>query len=144
MFPNRYIAHKPCGRFTWTAHILSPSQPATVVCKMEAQLEYVYITYLHVFARLELTCMLSRCLKNKISASEFSRNFIKSALLVGINLPQHVLPCPVHVSARKLLQAVCWSGLVFFLTVLSGVLSANRRHRPAHRSLKSIHYLSKH
>ncbi len=38
----------------------------------------------HVFiARLAPTCVLGRCLVKKISASELSRNFVKSALLVG-------------------------------------------------------------
>ncbi len=37
----------------------------------------------HVFARLAPICVLSRCLFNKISASELSRKVIKSALLVG-------------------------------------------------------------
>ncbi len=38
---------------------------------------------IHVFARLALMCMLSRCLGTKISASEIRRNFTKNALLVG-------------------------------------------------------------
>ncbi len=37
----------------------------------------------HVFARLAPTRMLSRCLLAKIPASELSRKFMKSALLVG-------------------------------------------------------------
>ncbi len=37
----------------------------------------------HAFARLAPICMLCRCLSNAISASELSRKFIKSALLVG-------------------------------------------------------------
>ncbi len=50
---------------------------------MEAQSEYVHIAYA-VFARLAPICsMLSRCLLNKVSASELSRKFIKSVLLVG-------------------------------------------------------------
>ncbi len=49
---------------------------------MESQLEYVHVAYmiLHVWHPI---CMLSRCLLTKISASELSRKFIKSALLVG-------------------------------------------------------------
>ena len=49
---------------------------------MEAQSEYVHVahTFWHVLAP---TCMLSRCLSTKISASELRRKFIKSALLVG-------------------------------------------------------------
>ena len=54
------------------------TQPATVVCKMEAQLEHV-----HVFARLSPICKLSRCLLTKFPASELRRRLIKSALLVG-------------------------------------------------------------
>ncbi len=37
----------------------------------------------HVLASLAPTCMLSRCSLAKISASEVSRKFIKSVLLVG-------------------------------------------------------------
>ncbi len=57
------------------------SQPATVVCKMEAQSEHVHIkcTFLRILAPIR---MLSRCLVTKISASELSRKFIKSALLL--------------------------------------------------------------
>ncbi len=58
------------------------TQPPTVICKMEAQLENAHISYTF-FARLAPSCMLSRCLFTKISASELSRKFIKSALLVG-------------------------------------------------------------
>ncbi len=43
---------------------------------MGAQLAYV-----HIFARLAPICMLSRCLLKKISASELSRKFIKSAFV---------------------------------------------------------------
>ncbi len=50
--------------------------------KMEALSEYVSIAYTF-FARLAPICIHSRCLINKISASELSRKFIKSALLVG-------------------------------------------------------------
>ena len=45
------------------------TQPPTVVCKVDS--------------RFCTTCMLSRCLVTKVSASELSRKFIKSALLVG-------------------------------------------------------------
>ena len=49
---------------------------------MEAQLEYLHIAYTfsHVWHRF---CMLSRCLLTFFSASELSRKFIRSALLVG-------------------------------------------------------------
>ncbi len=46
-----------------------PSQPPTVVCKMEAQLKYTYTrryTLFTHFARLAPICMLSRCLFSKI------------------------------------------------------------------------------
>ncbi len=54
------------------------TQPPTVVCKMEAHLEYIAT----VLAYLAPICTLSRCLL-KISALELSRKFIKVALLVG-------------------------------------------------------------
>ena len=67
--------------FCWS--IQSRTQPAmVVVCKMEVQLKYTHIAYLF-FARLAPICMLSRVPIIKISASELSRKFIKSALLVG-------------------------------------------------------------
>ncbi len=48
---------------------------------------------IHVFARLALICKPSRCLLTKISASELSRKFIKSALLVGYSTKMlHVMP----------------------------------------------------
>ncbi len=64
-------------------HFGLQAQPPTVVCKMEAQLEYIHIACMHVFACLALICMLSQWLLTKISASEFRQKFIKSALLVG-------------------------------------------------------------
>ncbi len=58
------------------------SQPATVACKIWARLEHARVacTFLHVYAPI---CMLSRCFRDKVSASELRRKFIKSALLVG-------------------------------------------------------------
>ena len=49
---------------------------------MEVQLEYVHFayTFLHVLAS---TCNAQSMLNNTISASELSRKFTKSALLVG-------------------------------------------------------------
>ncbi len=64
----------------------STTQPPTVVCKLEAQLEYIRTHFTHVFARLVLICMLSGCLLAKVSASEISRNFIRSVLSVGCSL----------------------------------------------------------
>ncbi len=43
---------------------LLPTQPATVVRKMAAQLEYAHVAYTF-FARLTPICMLSRCLVTK-------------------------------------------------------------------------------
>ena len=50
---------------------------------MEAQLEVVRIAPTF-FAHLATNVMLSWCLFTKISASELSRKFIKSALSVGL------------------------------------------------------------
>ena len=41
------------------------TQPPKVMCKIEAQLDYVPTHCTHVFARLALTCMLSRCFLTK-------------------------------------------------------------------------------
>ncbi len=48
---------------------------------MEAESEYARVAYTfwHVWAPIR---MLSRCLLNKISASELSRKFVESALLL--------------------------------------------------------------
>ncbi len=60
------------------------TQPPTVVCKMEAQLEYVTSTRgTHAFARLGTNLYAQSVHINKISASELSSKFIKGALLVG-------------------------------------------------------------
>ena len=50
--------------------------------KRKAQSEYVHIAYT-LLARLALTCMLQSVLSKEISASELTRKFIRSALLVG-------------------------------------------------------------
>ncbi len=55
------------------------TQPPTVVCKMEAQLKYLHIAYT-VFANSYSQSVFI----NKISASELSQKFIKSAFLVGL------------------------------------------------------------
>ena len=44
---------------------------------------------MHIFARLAPILYAQSVLSNKISASELSRKFIKSALLVGIEIPLH-------------------------------------------------------
>ncbi len=43
----------------------------------------IRISCIQIFAHLVPICMLNRSLLTKISASELSRKFIKSALLVG-------------------------------------------------------------
>ncbi len=53
-----------------------------VACKVEAQSEHV-TRCVHVLACSAPTCMLSQCLATKMSASELSGKFVKSALLVG-------------------------------------------------------------
>ena len=60
-----------------------PSQPATVVCKKEAQLEYVVHVACTFFARLASDLYARSVLIDKILASELCQKFIKSALLVG-------------------------------------------------------------
>ena len=55
-----------------------PSQPPTVVCKMEALLEYVRVAYTF-FCTFGADVYAQSALINKISASELSRKFIKSA-----------------------------------------------------------------
>ena len=69
------------------------TQPLTVVCKVEARSEYVHVahTLLHVLGA-DL-CALS-VLSNKISATELSREIIKSALLVGTAAKPRFLPPP--------------------------------------------------
>ncbi len=67
-------------------------QPPTVVCKAKTQLDYIHISYT-CFARLAQICMLSRCLLKEISASELSRKFTKTALLVGPPFPVFFLRC---------------------------------------------------
>ena len=58
-------------------------QLPTVACKIKAQSEHGHVAYTffwHVWRRF---VMLIRCSLTKISASEISRKFIKSVLLVG-------------------------------------------------------------
>ena len=57
---------------------------------MEAQSEHAHDAYtlLHVWHRF---CMLSRRLATKISASELSRKFVRSALLVGMRSERFTL-----------------------------------------------------
>ncbi len=63
---------------------------------MEAQSERVHVAH-NVFARfLAPTCMLGRCSATKISASELSLKFIKSALLVGRERLEWKMPPCLH------------------------------------------------
>ncbi len=78
--PTRSLGHfdKSCAQFPMA------SQRPTVVCKMETQLEYMY-----VYTMYTRVCMFGvflyaqSVLINKISALELSQKFIRSALLVG-------------------------------------------------------------
>ncbi len=59
------------------------TQPPTVACKMEAQSEYVHIAHTFFFCTFGADLYAQSVIIHKISASELSRRFIKSALLVG-------------------------------------------------------------
>ncbi len=50
---------------------------------MEAQLEYIYTMHARFFCTFGADLQCQSVLINKISAMEFSRKFIKNALLVG-------------------------------------------------------------
>ena len=71
-----FFCHSLC------CYTLTPNQQWHVACKMESS-GGIYSHCTHIFACLAPICMISRWLVNKISASELSRKFIKSALLVG-------------------------------------------------------------
>ncbi len=73
---------KPPHFFSEQDFPLPPTQPATVACKMEAQLEYVHVAYMF-FCTLGADLHAQSVLVNKISASELSRKLIETALLVG-------------------------------------------------------------
>ncbi len=68
-------------------YLAKPTQPPTVVCKAEAQLEYIHIAYT-CFCTFGTDLPAQSVLINEISASELSRKFIKSALLVGQDCKQ--------------------------------------------------------
>ncbi len=75
--------------FSLTSNLAgSTAQPPTVVCKNGSSVG-IRTHCIHVFARLATIFMLSRCMFDKISASELSRKFTKSALLAG---PTHPVP----------------------------------------------------
>ena len=59
------------------------SQPATAVCKMGALSEYVHVAYMF-FCTFGVDLYDQSVRTKKNSASELSRKFIKSALLVGM------------------------------------------------------------
>ncbi len=103
------------------------TQPPTVVCKVEAQLEYTRIACTF-FACLALTCMLSQCLLNKISASELSRKFIRDALLVGqvFSTPSLFLVLPPPPSDDD-----CWPGQWMWLEDPSRVGTESKVFRAA-------------
>ena len=58
------------------------TQPPTVVCKMEAQLEYIHNAYTF-FCTFGADLYAQSVFINKISALELSWKFIKGALMVG-------------------------------------------------------------
>ena len=67
-------------------HFSDPSslpQPPTMVCQMEAQVEYVHIAYTFCTFGADLFAQLAL---NKISALELSRKFFQGPLLVGFIL----------------------------------------------------------
>ena len=77
---------------------LSPPQPATVACKNESSVG-ICTHCMHFFARRFAN--LLETYYNKTSASELSRKFIKSALLVGCWLgPWSLLP-PLWAAAHS-------------------------------------------
>ncbi len=60
-----------------------PAQPPMVIYKMEAQLEYVPRTLHTRYCTFGTDLHAQSVIINKISASELTRKFIKSLLLVG-------------------------------------------------------------
>ncbi len=62
--------------------LLSNHQRWYAKWKLSWRIQYIPIAYTF-FARLALICYAQSVLINKISASELSRKFVKSALLVG-------------------------------------------------------------
>ena len=75
------------------------TQPPMVACKMEAQLEHVLIACTFL-TRSGTDLHAWSVLGNKVSASEPSRRFVKSALLVG----QERLPTPTLMDFSLLLR----------------------------------------
>ena len=97
------------------------TQPPTVVCKMEVQLEYVPYTLHTRFCTFGTDLHAQSMLINEIYVSELSRKFIKSALLVG------------HASSAPMLQ-----GLTFrpFLCLHQGWRSTRRGKRHSKTSIR--------
>ena len=77
----------------------SSAQPPTVAYKNGSSVG-IRTCCIHIFACLAPICVLGRCLLKKISASELSRKFIKSALLVGQQKKIKYIYCPVPPSIR--------------------------------------------
>ena len=63
----------------------SQSQPATVACKMEAQLEHIqYTQCTHVLASLAQICMFSRCLSTKFLHWSSGETLLRVRCWLGI------------------------------------------------------------
>ncbi len=74
-------ALQDCQFLPFLASCLCPTTNC-VVCKNGSSVG-IYTHCIHIFARLVPICVLSRCLSTEVSASELTRKFIKSVLLVG-------------------------------------------------------------
>ena len=88
------------------------TQPPMAVCKNGSAVG-IYTHCIHVFARLALIRMPQSVLINKISASEVSRKFIESALLVGYlfqrrNSNESVGDVAVTLPGESLVDATSW------------------------------------
>ena len=90
--PSLSLSHLHTRVFAWLGGQVSiarggtssaSAQPPTVggMKKMEAQSKYVYLRCIHAFGKFWHRFV--SVLTNKLSASELSRKFVKSALLVG-------------------------------------------------------------
>ncbi len=69
--------------------LVGPTQPPTVVCKMEGQLKCVHVAYM-VFARLAPTCMLSWCLLTKFLHRSSGGNLLRVRCWLGSGLLRSV------------------------------------------------------
>ncbi len=96
---RRFIGAKMEGFLTVTWWL--GTQPPKVAGKMEAQLEVIHTAHTR-FCTFGGDLYAQSALTNKISASELTRKFIKSALLVGWYLWKRV--CVFITSDQKLIR----------------------------------------